>query len=367
MARIFKAPDAYVQGRNLFENISEYTADLGDSALLIADDVVLDIVGDQVLTDLDAAGVEASSVEFGGECSRPEIDRVTTEAEDANADYIIAAGGGKALDTAKIVADALDIGMVSAPTIASTDAPTSSVAVVYTEHGEFQDVEQVPFNPDLVLVDTEVIAQAPVRFFRSGMGDAMATWFEARACYEQGSHNEFGGLSTRSAQELANLCYNILREHGESAVEAVKRDAVSESVDAVVEANTLLSGLGFESGGLAAAHSIHNGLTVLEDTHDATHGEKVNFGTLTHLVLEERDDAFLRDFVEFSSTVGLPVTLAELGLEDPTREELDRVAEAALSTEPFVETIHRAFDLEPPEVRDAILTADAIGERYRSI
>lgn len=266
MTRIFKAPDTYVQGRGVMQDISDYTADLGDSALLIADDVVLDLVGTDVLEDLEAAGVDLSSVEFQGECSRTEIDRVTTEADDANADFIIAAGGGKTLDTAKIVADTLDIGMVSAPTIASTDAPTSTVAVVYTEHGEFETVEQVPFNPDLVLVDTEVIAQAPVRFFQAGMGDALATWFEARACDEQKGPNEFGARSTRSAQKLANLAYDILREHGESAVEAVKRGAVTESVDAVVEANTLLSGLGFESGGLAAAHSIHNGLTVLEET-----------------------------------------------------------------------------------------------------
>lgn len=365
MTRIFRAPDSYVQGRGVLENISEYTAELGDSALLIADDIVLDLVGNRILTNLDEAGVDASSVEFQGECSFDEIERVTGEAEDVNADYIVAAGGGKALDMAKLVADNLDIGMVSAPTIASTDAPTSTVAVVYTEHGEFETVEQVPSNPDRVLVDTEVIAQAPTRFFRSGMGDAMATWYEARACYEQGGHNEFGALSTRSALELAKLARDILREHGESAVEAVERDAVSESVDAVVEANTLLSGLGFESGGLGAAHSIHNGLTVLEETHDATHGEKVNFGTLTHLVLEERDDEFLRDFVEFTSRIGLPVTLAEVGLEDPTRDQLDMVAEAALSTEPFVETIHRVFDLEPPEVRDAILAADAVGQAYK--
>jgi len=111
-------------------------------------------------------------------------------------------------------------------------------------------------NPDLVLVDTAVVARAPTRFLRSGMADAIATWYEADTAYRAAAENVFDGRSTLTAHAIAETCYDTIRDHGRSAVAAVERDAVTESVEAVVEANTLMSGIGFESGGLAAAHSI---------------------------------------------------------------------------------------------------------------
>src|SRR5699024_12245394 len=112
-------------------------------------------------------------------------------------------------------------------------------------------------------------------------------------------------------------------------IQDVENDAVTESVDAITEANTLLTGLGFENAGLAAAHSIHNGLTQLEDTHDASHGEKVSIGTITQLVLEGRSKEFIEEIVEFSRAAGIPITLAEIGLDEPSDEQLDRVDECA--------------------------------------
>lgn len=362
MARIFESPSDYVQGRGVAEEIGTHAEQLGDRAVLLADEVVLDIVGETVTESLESAGVGTETVEFEGEASKEEIERVTDAAEEANADVVVGAGGGKAIDTAKAVKENLDVAMVSMPTVASTDAPTSSLSVIYTEHGEFEEYQFYSEHPELVLVDTAVVAGGPTRLFRSGVADALATWFEADATYRSHGQNIFGGESTRAAHALAELCYDTLREHAVSSVRAVENGAVTESVEAVTEANTLLSGLGFESGGLAAAHSIHNGLTQLEETHGATHGEKVNVGTLSQLVLEGRDDAFVREIIEFSADVGLPVTLSEIGVEDPTRDRLDAVAEAACAED---ETIHNEpFSVEPAMVRDAILTANDLGERY---
>ncbi|AUV80470.1 glycerol dehydrogenase [Salinigranum rubrum] len=364
MSRVFKSPARYVQGRGVTAELGAHAETLGDSALLLADGVVLGLVEDEVTTSLEAQGVEVSTVTFGGECSTAEIDRVAGIAEERGVDIVVAAGGGKALDAAKAVRAERGGAMVSMPTIASTDAPTSALSVVYSEHGEFEEYLFHDDHPDLVLVDTAVVAAAPTRLFRGGVADALATWFEAAATSNSDGDNVVGGKPTRAGTHLAKLCYETLREHAVSAVEAVERDAVTESVEAVTEANTLLSGLGFESGGLAAAHSIHNGLTQLEATHGATHGEKVNVGTISQLVLEGRDDAFVEEIIEFSLDVGLPVTLAEVGLDDPTREQLDVVAEAACADE---ETIHNEpFAVEPAMVRDAILTADGLGERVRA-
>lgn len=363
MVRTFESPAEYVQGRNAIDQLGGRVARLGDSALLIADADVLEIVGERAESSLEESGVETTVEEFGRESSEAEIDRIADLAEDLGADAIIGAGGGKALDTAKAVRETAGGAMVSMPTIASTDAPTSSLSVIYSSDGEFERYWFYDEHPELVLVDTAVVAGAPTRFFQSGIADAMATWFEADAVRRMDGDNFFGEDPTTAAHRLSELCYDLLRDHGRSAVQAVDQGIVTESVEAVTEANTLLSGLGFENGGIAAAHSVHNGLTQLEATHHATHGEKVNFGIITQLVLEGRDDDFIADVIDFSVDLGLPVTLMELGVEDPTIDDLDRVAGATLDEE---ETIHNAFDVDAADVHDAMIAADELGNTRRS-
>ncbi|MCL5045600.1 MAG: iron-containing alcohol dehydrogenase, partial [Actinobacteria bacterium] len=113
-----------------------------------------------------------------------------------------------------------------------------------------------------------------------------------------------------------------LMKYGYSAKLAVESGVASAAVEKIVEANTLLSGIGFESSGLAAAHATHDGLTVLEETHHYYHGEKVAFGTLTQIVMENRSTGQLNEVLEFCVKVGLPVTLAEVGVVNPTPDKL---------------------------------------------
>ena len=175
------------------------------------------------------------------------------------------------------------------PTIASTDAPCSALSVIYSDQGVFERYLFLPANPNMVLVDTAVVSAAPVRLLVAGMGDALATYFEARACEASGATNCVGGRTTLAAMGLARLCYDTLMENGVKAKLAVEQKVCTKAVEHVIEANTYLSGLGFESGGLAGAHAIHNGLTAIPETHKMYHGEKVAFGTLVQLVLENGD------------------------------------------------------------------------------
>jgi glycerol dehydrogenase len=253
---------------------------------------------------------------------------------------------------------------VIVPTIASTDAPTSALSVVYDEGGAFKEYRFFGRNPDAVIVDTEVIARAPVRFLVAGIGDGLSTYFEADASSRTRAQAMAGGAPTQAALTLARLCYDTLLEHGLAARLACEQDAVTPAFEKVVEANTLLSGLGFESGGLAAAHSIHNGLTVLEGTHHYWHGEKVAFGVISMLVLEERPAELVEEVVDLCLEVGLPVCLEDIGLEGVGREELQRVAEAACAEG---ETIHNEpFAVYPEMVVDAMLAADAYGRQRRA-
>src|SRR5262249_36157037 len=154
---------------------------------------------------------------FGGECSLAEIERIKHSAREAQARVIVAVGGGKALDAGRAAAADLDLPVVNCPTVASSDAPCSALSVIYTEDGIFQQYRFYRKNPDLVLVDTAVIARSPVRLLVAGMGDALATMFEAKTCVEGHVKNMRGGGSTQSALALAELCYRTLLNDGAAA------------------------------------------------------------------------------------------------------------------------------------------------------
>lgn len=360
-AMVFAAPGRYVQGRGALGGLAEELNNLGSKEPLVLCDAVVDeAIGGE---SLDISG--ATRVDFRGECSPGEIERVAKAAKSAGADSIVGVGGGKTIDTAKAVAHPAGLPLVIVPSIASTDAPTSAVAVVYDDDGEFKEYRFFGKNPDVVIVDTAVIARAPVRFLVAGIGDGLSTYFEADTSSTTKKAAMAGGAPLSAALTLARLCYDTLLEHGVAARLAVEKGAVTPAVEKVVEANTLLSGLGFESGGLAAAHSIHNGLTALSGTHHFWHGEKVAFGVISMLVLEERSTEVLDEVVDFCLLVGLPVCFADIGLEDVSRSDLETVAAAACAEG---ETIHNEpFDVYPEMVVDAMVAADAYGRERRSV
>lgn len=354
------SPGKYIQGAGALDNTESYIKNLGTNALIIADVVTMDMVKEHLLPGIGA--IQHSLEQFGGECSHSEINRLKVIAQKQNANIIIGFGGGKTLDTAKAVAHYLKLPVTIIPSIASTDAPCSALSVIYTDSGEFQEYLLLPKNPDVVLVDTNIVAQAPARFLAAGMGDALATKFEAEASARTYKSAMSGGVATMSALSLADLCYQTLLEYGHPALMAVDNQVVTPALERVVEANTLLSGLGFESGGLAAAHAIHNGFTTLEETHRYFHGEKVAFSTIVQLVMEDRPTDEIAEVINFCTAVGLPVTLAELGIEHPTEEKLMRVAEAAAAEG---ETIHNMpFPVDAAMVYNAIIGADSLGKLF---
>jgi glycerol dehydrogenase len=307
-------------------------------------------------------GVSHEVLTFSGECSRDEIARCRHEASRFGANSIVGVGGGKVLDAARAVAHELNIPVVTCPTVAASDAPCSAVSVVYSEDGVFEKVLTFPRNPALVLVDSSVIARAPVRYLVSGMGDALATWFEAETAARAHKRNVVGGKATIAALNLANLCYRTLLADGLAAVQAVKHQAITPALERVIEANTLLSGLGFESGGLAVAHSVHNGLTAARETHDYLHGEKVAFGTLVQLVFEGREASLIEEVLDFCITVGLPVNLNQLGIESLSKDQGRLIAELAVA--PGESAHNEPFPVTWQGILDAILAADEWGTSH---
>jgi glycerol dehydrogenase len=357
--RVFISPSKYIQGAGVLNQIGEETAKIGKSPLIITDSTVWDITGETIDESFKDADISYHHEEFQGEASNTEIERIVEVGKDQEADVIIGLGGGKSIDTAKAVADELALPIVVAPTTASTDAPTSALSVLYSDEGVFEGYKFYDKNPDLVLVDSKVIVGAPVSLFASGMGDAMATYVESRASLKRNSDTMAGGKATLAAQAIAEKAEQVLFDQGPAAYKAVKEGLVTPQVDAVIEANTLLSGLGFENGGIAAAHAIHNGFTALEgEIHDMSHGEKVAYGILTQLVLEGYSKEEILRYADFFDAIKLPTTLADLHLEDASYDDLVEVGKLATSEDETA--VNMNPELTPEQVADAILAVNEL-------
>ena len=362
MAKIMIAPSKYIQGNGELINIAKYASALGEKALCLISASGLKRVKTTIDKSFETENISLKYDSFNGECCITEVNRIIKLCEEDKVTVLIGIGGGKIIDTIKAVGYYTDIPVVIVPTIAATDAPCSALSVLYTDDGVFDKYLFLKQNPNIVLVDTGIIAKAPVRLLVSGMGDALATYFEARACEKSNASTCAGGTTTITASALARLCYDTLITEGYKAKLAVEERVCTKAVEKVVEANTLLSGLGFESGGIAAAHAIHNGLTVLPACHHMYHGEKVAFGTLAQLVLENAPIEEIEEVLDFCVSVDLPVTLKQLGINEIKCEEIMEVAKAATSKD---DTAHNMpFEVTADDVYAAILTANKLGEQY---
>lgn len=362
--RTVMSPGRYVQGKGAIERVGEFVAQIGKSPLIVADDVVWGFAGEQVAASFAEAGLRVERVPFHRFATAAVVDALVEKIRETKADVIIGVGGGSTIDAAKASGYLAGIRWVSVPTVASTDAPTSALSVIYNEEGEFVEYRFFPRNPDLVLIDTQIVANAPVEFLVAGVGDALATWLEARATAKANATTMAGGLPTQTGTALAKLSWEVIWENALPALDAVRDNLVTPAVEKLVEANTLLSGLGFESGGLAAAHAIHNGLTAAPQTHGLTHGQKVNIGSLAQLVLEGAPMAEIEDFVEFTTRVGLPTTLTEVGLSIDDEKELQAVGKAA--TLPG-ETIHNMpFVITAEDVVVALKSIERLSRSVRA-
>lgn len=374
MRKAFISPTKYVQGEDELLNLGYFVKSFGTSALLIAHPDDVKRVKHKLDATAETFGITFVESGFMGECSRQEVARLQEIAKEHQCTCTVGLGGGKAIDAAKCVAEGE--ALIICPTIAATDAPTSHSAVLYTPEGAFDDYAYFKQSPSVVLIDTTVIANAPVRFLVAGMGDALSTYFEARATSRSYSRVNASlpmgtregvcapAVGTNAALALAKLCYEMLMKDGAKAKAACEANSVTQALENIVETNILLSGLGFESAGLGGAHAIHDGLTILEGTHHYYHGEKVAFGTIAQLVLENAPNEELYQVLDFCLEVGLPVCLEDIGVDSITPEELIQVAEKACIPE---ESIHAMpFPITVAEVAGAIAAADKIGRDYKA-
>lgn len=362
--RVFIAPQRYIQGNGVLDKIGQYLSLLkSQNAGILISKRGQQADGVRVVASLEAAAIDSVVATFTGECSLQEIDQHAAALRDRRLDCLIAVGGGKCVDAGKAIAYRLDIPIVVVPTLASNDAPTSTVSVLYTAEGISSGAEFYPQSPAMVIIDTGVIANASPRYLSAGMGDAMATWYEARICIENPkARSVLGARSTLASAALGEICAATLFKDGQAALKAVEDSRVDNALESVVEANTLLSGIGFESGGIAVAHAIAQSYTHIAVVHDNyLHGEMVAMGTLVQLMMEGGSEA--KAVAEFFAKIGLPIHLGQLSLSSDDTASLDILIAATMQ---YPTTHNMPMEVTAETLRSAILDAHQLGLKVES-
>ena len=322
MLKIMGFPGEYVQGPNALSSIGQILKrHQFQNVAIIYDQATEGSILKKASDSLEAECIQYSSFKFSGECSYAIINALNEEILKYSPNAIIGLGGGKAMDTAKAVAKSMNIPIIICPTIASNDAPTSRLIIIYDEFHKVQAVEKTKSNPEIVIVDTEIIVQAPARFFSAGIGDAISKMFEANQCHDSNGLNSFGTPPLETALLLANSTYRNLLKWGKSALDDVKLKKNTSIVEKVVESTVLLSGLGFESGGLSLAHALIRGLTAVPQLSLQLHGELVAYGTVVQAILEKREPIFIEELRRFLKSVDLPTTIYDLGYAYELKED----------------------------------------------
>jgi len=331
MNLVFGSPGRYVQGTEVLAQAGTWLAHCGRKAVVVIDSYVLGLIKSRLDDTCTRSEVELHYITFDGEITADGIADLRTAAGQVDFDMILAVGGGKCIDAGKALAHSSGRALITMPTVASNDAPTSKNYVVYDDHHQLSEVGHLLSSPRYVLVDTGLIAQAPRQFLLAGIADALTKKFEAEQCFASAGVNMFGARPALSGVVLARECYQVIRQHAEVALTQAGSGSVTPAFDQLIEAVLLMSGLGFESGGLSIAHAMTRGLSKVPGAQQQVHGFQVAYGLLVQLVLEDRDADLMGDLLSFYQRIGLPRSLAELGVTAIDDAVLMQIAEPTLN------------------------------------
>jgi hydroxycarboxylate dehydrogenase A len=326
---VHAAPSEYILERGVLETLEQHLIARGIQRALIVTGQRSWQAAEPFWPAMET--VQTALYTYNGECSFSEIDKVTSLMNDYDA--IIGVGGGKVIDLAKAVANEVHRQVIIVPTLASNCAPWTPLSVLYDDTGAFVRYDVYPVATSLLVVEPALLLTAPRDLFVAGIGDTLAKWYEADA--------QLGKIDNKTvpmmiSYEAARQCKNILLAQSARALEAVDTQKVNDSFIQVVETMFMYAGMvggyGDHFGRTAGAHSIHNGLTALEASHDLLHGVKVAYGICVQLMLEDRQ-AEIEALRPFYETLNLPQSLAALQLEATDEQLLAVATKATLPTE----------------------------------
>ncbi|WP_160725913.1 iron-containing alcohol dehydrogenase family protein [Bacillus sp. USDA818B3_A] len=358
-------PGKYHRKAGLLSDVGSYIKQLGKTAVVIGGNTSLQVIDEPLRRSLSEHDVTLKqSLWFGGESSQTNIDRLVEQLKNESFDVLIAAGGGKALDTVKAVAYYLNKPLVAIPTIAATCAAATPICILYSDEGEFLEISRKSKVPELVLVDSEIILNAPVRFLIAGIGDTLAKWFETKCSIKKAVPNAINQTAIAIAAQL----YQTLIQNGTKAVQSIHEekltDELNDIIDAIILVSGSVSGYGGDDCRTAAAHAIYSGLTIFPEIHDTYHGEIVAFGILAQLCMEGTEIEEIRSLIKYYQQVGLPYTLQQMAIKGLTEDQWKTLGEVTVTIE---DMSNMPFEVSPEMVIDSVRQADSIGTEMLAV
>ncbi|MCE5192507.1 iron-containing alcohol dehydrogenase [bacterium] len=363
MARTLGAPDLYVQGPGEMGGLADHILRLGATVLVVAEEQTAGVIRGSLERAFSGSGSAIEYEQVSGMCTELEIERLGAIANACHYDVILGAGGGRALDTARAVAADCHLPLMTVPTTAASGAACSSVSVITDKNGRFREVREYAVHPATVVVDSTFIAKESLRSLVAGMGNMIAAWLGARSHQQSDVPNLMGGKGMLSSRALAQLGYDTVLSDGVRSLVSAQNGMPTPAFEHVLEANIFCSGIAFDNGGMTAAGSIANALTLLPKARRFYSGELAAFGSIVQLILEDAPRSEMDDIMNLFLSTGLPMTLDDLGLGDASRASLEKVATAACSPDNFMSAM--PFDVSPDDVLGCMLAASVTGHLYQ--
>ncbi len=317
----------YTIGEDAYQNISAVCAPFGKKAAIIGGKHALAAAEEKIRRAVEGSDIEITGAYwYGGEASVENIAMLEPQVKEA--DMLFAVGGGKAIDTVKVLAHMTHRPFFTFPTIASTCASCTSLGILYHPDGSLREYSFSKIPPNHIFIDPQIIADAPVKYLWAGMGDTMAKHFECTTSSrgDVPSHSDAMGIA------LSSMCAEPILRWGQKAMEDCKAHQVTyeltEIILSIIVSTGLVSNFVQVDYTTGLAHAIYNGFTILPSTeeHHHLHGEVVSYGILAMLTIDKKYEE--RDKVlAFNRSIGLPTRLSDIHAKP---EDLPAVAEKAL-------------------------------------
>lgn len=361
-----KAPDLYVNEENIIRSSGKYTSLISYKALIIGGNQALEVAGNELFNSLNENGVLYDTEIFSGFCTNHAIQTYSDIAKTNHSGVVIGVGGGSVLDVAKAVAENTNLPVVTIPTIAATCAAWSALTVIYDESGKVIDHRPLQISPTIVLADTKILVEAPVRYLQSGIGDTIVKWYEN---VPNNKNNDYD-FAYQVSLNTAKYALSVLETHAVQAVEDNRQKQATRAFKEVVDAIFALAGLvGSITSGryrFAASHAIHDSMTALSETHISLHGEKVIFGLIAQFLLEKRSEIEITRLIRTLNELNLPITLKQLGIDEiSSSTKIKEIATGIKLNQDALRDLE--FEINSDLVEEAIKRANVLGEQSLKI